>query len=504
MIKSIEKNKTLLFGVFTYISISLLIIFYNHHYYDDEIFNLSKMSWSFSKIYIYIQNHDVHPPLSYLINKSLYNLFFSYKAILIFSIIINVLALGYFYKFAKNKLRDNNSKVLLFLFVFINGGLLLWTNSVRWYAYWTPLFIILYTFLLKNRSLTSQKIINISMLLSVMTYINYLTFLLIVGLAIFFIFFRSDNINIKNIIIFCLTYFFLSASQIFFFITVHMHNKESQVSSALNSFLNAIYGILNGGSVFIADPIFLLFSIFTFLILIFGFKRIFIYRKEGINFFLLQNVGFLMILSFLMITTGVSGKYRNNIALSIPFYFIVSYFFYYIKNKKFKYIYLALALVLSVESTYNLISHANTSKNSYNMPIAKLEKRILPSNKNLIFSHDPVISFYFSTKGYKVYDLARDKEDKVIPKDTNLYLVKTYQGSLSDQEYQKIVSLYKSISNKIDELKKEKVGIDRYANIKNKLPGNRPKIDQVQIYLFSGKLRDNLHIDLREKIIKEN
>ena len=67
-----------------------------------------------------------------------------------------------FYHFAEKKLNDKYSKLLLFIFVFLNGGILMWTNSVRWYAYWVPLFIILYTFLLKKINKINKFILCIN------------------------------------------------------------------------------------------------------------------------------------------------------------------------------------------------------------------------------------------------------------------------------------------------------------------------------------------------------
>jgi hypothetical protein len=234
------RNKTLILGIIIYSFISLLIIFYNHHYFDDEVGNLLKMSWRIGEIFTNIQEKDVHPPLSYLINKFLFDIFSSYKAILIFSMILNVSALGYFYKFSEKKMNDNYSKILLFIFVFLSGGLLLWTNSVRWSAYWIPLFIILYTHLLKYQILDKKNIIVISLLLVLMTYINYLTFLLIISLTVYFIVLRRNDIKFKNIILFSLIYFSLSTYQIFVFLTVHVQNKANQVSNLLNSTLNTM------------------------------------------------------------------------------------------------------------------------------------------------------------------------------------------------------------------------------------------------------------------------
>jgi len=481
-----------LLGIVIYSFISLLIIFYNHHYYDDEIFNLSKMTWGYSEIFANIQGGDIHPPLSYLINKFLFDTFSSYKAILIFSIILNASALGYFYKFAEKKQDDNYSKILLFILVFLSGGLLLWTNSVRWYAYWVPLFIILYTYLLKHQSLTTKNIFFVSFLLVAMTYVNYLTFLLLIALAIYFIMLRRKDINLKNIFLFCLIYFSLSTYQIFVFITVHMQNKGSQVSDIFNSALNGIYGVLNGGSVFIADPIFLLYSIATLFIIVVGFKNL-IYRKEK-NPLLWQSVAFLIVLLSLMVITGVSGKYRNNISLSIPFYFILTYIFAYIKNINIKRIYIVIVLLLSITSIFNLVTHTNTSKNSYNMPISKLDKILSSPNDKLIFTYDPTTFFHFSNKGYRVYYLLKNQEEMSISKGTGIYLIQTYQGSLPDEKYRRVLNLYKLLSATMDTIKIDKLGIDKYSSIKNKLPGGRPKIDEIQMYVSQGTIVNDLKL----------
>ncbi len=450
------------------------------------------MSLSIGEIFVGIQGYDVHPPLSFLINKFLFDIFSSYKAILIFSIILNVSALGYFYKFAEKKLDDNYSKTLLFILIFLNGGLLLWTNSVRWYAYWVPLFIILYTYLLKYQKLSTKNMFLVSLLLVVMTYISYLTFLLLISFSVYFIVLRRNDINFKNIVLFGLVYLSLSAYQIFVFVTVHMQNKENQLFNLLNSALNAIYGVMNGGSVFIADPFFLLYAIATPFIIAVGFKNIFIEKKASP--LLWQSIGLLTVMITLMVITGVSGKYRNNIALSIPFYFVIAYMYSYIKNVNIKRAYIIIVLLLSIVSVFNLVTHTNTSKSSYNLPISILDKLLSSSENKLIVTYDPTTYFYFSNKGYKIYYLLRNVESMNISQDTDVYLVKTHQGSLSNEKHKRFLSLYKTISNVMDDKKTDKLGTDKYSNFKNKLPGNRPKVDSVQMYVVHGTMVNDLKL----------
>ena len=387
---------------------------------------------------------------------------------------------------------DSYSKILLFILIFLGGGLLLWTNSVRWYAYWVPLFVILYTYLLKHQILNTKNISVISLLLVVMTYVNYLTFLLLISLSVYFILMRRKDINLKKIVLFGLIYFSLSGYQIFVFLTVHVQNKAGQVSNLLNSVLNTMYGVINGGSVFIANPLFLLYAIATLFIIVVGFKNVFVEKKA--NPLLWQSTCLLVVLVILMVITGVGSKFRNNIALSIPFYFIIAYIFSHINNVNIKRAYIVIVLLLSIVSTFNLVTRTNTSKNSYNLPITMLDKLLSSPENKLVITYDPVTFFYFMNKGYDIHYLLEDHESKNILQDTDVYLIKTYQGPLSNTQYKKVLSLYKIISNVMDDKKIDKFGNDKYSNIKNKLPGNKPKIDNVQIYVVHGSMTYDLKI----------
>jgi len=465
-----------------------MIIFYKHHYYDDEIYNLRVILLSLGDMFFNTQHGDVHPPLSYLLNKAIYELFSSYKAILVFSILFNVGALAYFYHFAERKLDDIHAKLLLFMFVFINGGLLLWTNSVRWYAYWTPLFIILYTYLLKHQKLATKHLLIVGLLLSVMTYISYLTFLLLTALLILVLVSRKNDFSIRNILILGSVYFSLCAYQIYVFLTVHIHNKESQISNLINSIPNAVYGVINGGSVFLADPVFLVFSLLTLIIIISGLKAVLTSNKTN-SPLLIQSIVLFVGLLTLMIITGVSGKYRNNIALSIPFYFIISYFLVTIKNINIKRIYLFFGFIVSIISIFNLVMHQNTAKNSYNMPVAKLAIFLQNPNNKIIFTYDPVTYFYLKNQKYNVQYLLDKLPERTIDKRTNIFLIKTYQGSLDDNLYGKILKKYGAIAACMRKVHREEIGIDKYYKIKNKLPGGRPKMNRVQMYVTYGKIK---------------
>ncbi len=81
-----------------------------------------------------------------------------------------------------------------------------------------------------------------------------------------------------------------------------------------------------------------------------------------------------------------------------------------------------------------------------------------------------------------------------MPQGTIVYLIRTYQGYLTDENYQKNIDLYEMIMKNLQPYKVTKIGTDKYAEIKNKLPGGRPKIDAVQIYVISGRLKNDFLI----------
>ncbi|MCJ8345219.1 hypothetical protein MJH12_06745, partial [bacterium] len=446
MLKKISSNQiTLFFGVFFYLVVSCFIICNNHHFYDDEVFNLSKLDFTLREIITLIQSGDVHPPMSYILNKVFYDIFDSFYGILLVSCIFNLTALVYFYKHAINYFSDDYSKAILFNSVFLNGGLLLWTNSVRWYTYWIPLFIFVYTFLLKNKKISPYQMLGLSFILSLMTYINYLSFLFLITLFFLLFFIRKEDFTFKNIIITVVTYLVLCSYQIHIFLNVHLQNGQSQMKSFLNSFLNCAYGIINGGSVFIANPIFLMVSFMTLILLIYG---VYVYatdvkvRNNAIN----QSFFLLITMCFLMIITGVSGKFRNVVALSIPFYFILAFSISWIRSIKLKKLYVVGLYLLTIISIKNIITHSNTGKKSYNLPLSKL-KLVLESPENsIIFTYDPTILFYLRNSGYRVVYLYERAIQGVIDKPTKVYLLKTYQGALRNKNYQDVLKLYNNIS----------------------------------------------------------
>ena len=162
-----------IFGFFLFLIISTIIL-YNRHFYDDEIFNIYFIKkYDFFSLFALFNSFDVHPPLSYMINSFFYLIFKDFKMAIFPILLLNSYALYFFFKNYRRKITDPYELILVYLFTFLNPQILMWTNSLRWYAVWTPLFIIVYTLILicqKNKYTYLKSI----MLFTIMLYLNYI------------------------------------------------------------------------------------------------------------------------------------------------------------------------------------------------------------------------------------------------------------------------------------------------------------------------------------------
>lgn len=80
-------------GFCLHVLLGALLLSNHTHFYDDEIFNINILLNypTLFEIIKYVQSVDVHPPLSYILNKLSYDLFGDFKFIIIFPILLSSL-----------------------------------------------------------------------------------------------------------------------------------------------------------------------------------------------------------------------------------------------------------------------------------------------------------------------------------------------------------------------------------------------------------------------------
>ena len=130
------------------------------YFYDDEMFTIRSVSSNdYVSLSRYINQNDVHPPGSYLIVKFLFDMFGSWEAVKLFSGVLNAFALAVFGFLAFPKVASG-ARLPLAILLMLSATTVMWGASVRWYAYFNPIFAITLGILLfSSLSLTKRSII---------------------------------------------------------------------------------------------------------------------------------------------------------------------------------------------------------------------------------------------------------------------------------------------------------------------------------------------------------
>ena len=227
-IKIIEKlqNKYFITLLYSLSAILFLSIAYNSFGYDDEYWNIRMIEDnSLFNLVTKIQTSDVHPPLSYIINLSLYKLFHNWQIVRLTSAVLYLFTLGY----AILKTKEKEAQLILILLLGFNPTIMFWVTSIRWYAYAVPLLMLLNIPLDKNSKFYWYYFFGGFLILS---FLSYIGMILIIPYFIWY-FVRQDDLiinRIKKIIIPGGIYILAYIYQVYIFLTVHRFNniKDNQ------------------------------------------------------------------------------------------------------------------------------------------------------------------------------------------------------------------------------------------------------------------------------------
>ena len=110
--------------------------------YDDEFFTIRWVENLGSGAIARAQHLDVNPPGSYAVNWLLYSVLGSWSLV---RLVVSLLAAATLvYAIARVRVSHGNVRGLVAIAVLgLSPALLMWTTSVRWYALFVPLLVVL-------------------------------------------------------------------------------------------------------------------------------------------------------------------------------------------------------------------------------------------------------------------------------------------------------------------------------------------------------------------------
>ena len=484
------KFKYLINTLFIVSAIIFLSIAYNSFGYDDEYWNIRMIEDnSLSVLISKIQNFDVHPPLSYILNFSFYKLFDNWTAVRLTSSLLFILALGYTLFRTKNK----DAKLILLLLLGFNPSIMLWITSIRWYAYAVPLLMIL-SHPLENNSKYYWYYFFIGFLL--LSFLSYIGIILIVPYFIWY-FLRNENSfnsKVKKIIAPAAIYIMAYAYQLYIFYTIHSLNNiktNEQTFDTITSIKSYASSVLGNQAIFPTSIIgFISITGYLIVFIVLGF--LLLKNKEYY-----KNYSVFIIASVLYILTGIAGKLRNLVLLDIAkSHFITNGI--HSKYKKVLYIGFLFILLANINGIYNIWTHQKTTKNAWNLPLNESIQLMNAledtSSKEVYFTFHPTYTYYL-TKANKnlisfysslYFDSSKIKTNMdALSIDTskekkNFNFILTYKGrSIEDAHYKQMMEQMKAM--KADSIRIYKLGFDGDYLLKQKI---YPDYPEYTFYLY--------------------
>lgn len=470
---------------FTFSKVSLIIFFgltfsvyfyvgYTSFGYDDEFFNINLVGENgFLETINFINSSDIHPPLSYISNWIFFRVFKNWqfvRAIISISLLISIFNL---YNYLKLKKELLNPSLFLVLTV-SNPALLLWGTSLRWHSLY---LIILSWILVIPPKHTFWFLAKLPLGLLILAYTNYITFLLLIPLCIYYYYGSLEIIfrqKLKLFFIYLLA-FILYYKQLIIFISIHYKNSSNQIFSLKDNVIGFTVSSLSNQGLFPLSIFGILSIISTLLLFFYVLKNL---NKEFKQLNKKFSLTYIFLLCFFLIS-GLMGKYRNLVVSD--FFKSTSLTQIRIKNNLISAAFL-LIITSNIYGVFNVISHKNTIKNDWNIPTKEVLEKIKEINQFCeaieIVNYSPLINYHLEKMGYNTKYLAKRNIKKYSLNDSKCMLfVKTYRGSMDKEKYKNIIRNFQN--NNLKLIEEYKFNEDFFYKIKQNKDPDFPKYSVV-------------------------
>jgi hypothetical protein len=429
---NVFKSK-LLYSALIFLSISIVTVLSvnNGSFYDDEIFNISSVPANdVVSLWHLVNAKDVHPPGSYLINKLLFTMLGRWEYVKIFGGILNGFGLTVFALLAFSRI-SAAMRLPLVILLATSGTFVMWGASVRWYAYFNPIFTIALALILFSSISFTKRTLILGLSVTLLFYISYAAFCAAPVLLVIHILRERENIKRSDIVtVFAVGFvsFILCAPQLITFIQVQLLTQVGQTGSFVSAIAQLAITLLVGNAVF---PIATLPTIYAAAIIALMIYFLLFKLKTKLDWIALTA---LTIGALAMAASGIGVKPRNSVFLLPLMYLIVSSSIATLP-KTLSRAAIAFITLFQIMGIVNAAQHRGTLKGSYDTNYSLAIKTITSWNKqcrgNLILFHYDVVFAYMldalSIKnsspfnGHENMQLDLDQGDCVV-------FVKTYHG----------------------------------------------------------------------------
>lgn len=383
-----------LYGALIFASVSTLTVLAvrNGSYYDDEIFNINTAgAYDFRSLWNFINSTDVHPPGSYIINKLLFDLFGSWEIVKIVSGLLNAAALAVFGLLAFNHF-GSTARWALAILLMLSSTQVLWGASVRWYAYFNPVFATALGIILFSGLSITKRTIILGVSIVLLFYISYAALCAAPALIAAHLVRERSNLGRRDFAALFLAgsiSFLICLPQLMIFLRVHMAGEGGQTGSLVNALAQTAITLLIGNSVF---PVAIAPLAYAVLVVALGAYFLFWKPKSQLDWAVLTS---LAIGVLAMVGTGIGVKPRNSVFLLPLVFLVVASSLESLRPIASRGL-IALIAVFQLIGAANVVEHHGTIKGSYDTDFVSAMRTIDGWKKQckgrfVVFDHDVVL-----------------------------------------------------------------------------------------------------------------
>jgi hypothetical protein len=377
-------------------------------FYEDEVFNIRQIQLSDGALIAYFNHSDVHPPGSYLLNKALFDIFGSWRLVQLVSATLNAFGLGALFWLARPSLTRAEAVALLGL-LSSAATVLMWGQSLRWYAYFNPAATVIYGILIFSQGAPVRRGLVALVATGVLFHISYAALPAFVTFAAVFLVRDGMQLSRRDwgvllgvgilVVLACLP-------QGYYFLRYHLSAAEAlgsgdspagQTSSLLMSAVTILITLSIGNAIF---PIDILPAL---LVVAWGALIVTEARKRRPTLVEVLLVVALIAGSAALVATGLGSKPRNSVFLTpLAMVLLASLLARAPRNLGFAAV--TIVVLFQAEGLRDLIARSDTDKGSFNADYATAMTEIRRAaasckGRPVVFDHDTVLTYLVEQSG---------------------------------------------------------------------------------------------------------
>ena len=442
------------------------------YFYDDEMFTIRSVSSNdYVSLSRYINQNDVHPPGSYLIVKFLFDMFGSWEAVKLFSGVLNAFALAVFGFLAFPKVASG-ARLPLAILLMLSATTVMWGASVRWYAYFNPIFAITLGILLfSSLSLTKRSII-LGVACVFLFYLSYAALCAAPVLLLVHLWREKDNLRRPDIVILLLVGLLglaVCVPQLRVFAGA-IGAADHQRGSLFVALSQIAITLFVGNAVF---PAAVAPALYAALVLGLGAYLLFVKQKSRLDRTVLAA---LLVGTVAMVATGIAIKPRNSVFL-LPLVFLLIASAIDGLPTLFRRVALTAIAIFQLIGVFDVITHRNTIKSGFDADYKSTLTTIVGWKQHCkggltVFDHDVTLNYLLEQNSIATSSpfAASTRPVTLSPGDCAV-LVKTYRGGFSAEG---IAAFYRELENPaLKQQAEAKISEDPNAATKSRL-GHEP------------------------------